>query len=239
MLPLQLPTGAPYESLAVVSPVTNPVPNQGPEVKSEFPDDDAPAAAHCDNGQRRSNGVLQGGVTFDQSALSALLVLRPSFKASVDHERTRLHMACLEINKPVRELRQCLDDQREQLRSLERKVTDKSRSHEKAAFELRRARDQLKTAKVNLVAQGTKDDTRTGRSSLRMCEQLVDLWTENVAFAYTQLTSWELELKMQKERVSKTKTDLTAARVLFKEKTVKLERSLAHLHALSTVLGSL
>ncbi|KAG0605737.1 hypothetical protein M758_9G084200 [Ceratodon purpureus] len=236
---LQLPSAPGMDSPSDVPPVQEPAPDVEPAVKTEFPADNVPAAAHLQNGQSQSEGNNGGPVTFDQSAVSALLLLRPSFKASVDNERTRLHMASLGIGKPVTHLRKCFHEHRGRLRLLERKVSEKSRSHDKAVSELRRARDQLKAAKVNLNAQGKKDDMATANSSLKMYEELVDIWTENVSLAYTKLETSELKLKMQKEGLAKTQDDLTAAQVLFKEKTRKIEKSLAHLHALSTALGRL
>ena len=236
MLALELPNTPAEDSPTNVPPVQEAVPNLEPAVKTESPVDNVPSSPHLRNGQRETDGDLRGAVTFDHSAVSAMLVLRPSFKASVDYECTRLHMASRGFNKPVSELRKCVDEQRQRLKLLEIKVSERSRSHEKAASALRRARDQLKAAKVNQNIEGRKDDMATGNSNLKMCEQLVELRTENVVFAYTQLESWEFKLNRQKEQLSKTQDDLTAAQVLFKEKTKEVEKSLAHLHALSTAL---
>ena len=206
---------------------------------SENLSEDQPAPVHVETGGDHDEFKARGQVTLDPGAVSALVVLRPAFEGAIENERMRLHMARLDIMEPGMIKRQCLEHERERLKLLEKKVTEKSRTHDKAAAELQRTRDQLKAAQVHLGAQTTKEGLVIAKASLKMFEPLVDSWVENVAFAYSQLQSWELKLERQRERVVKTKNELTAIDINSKEKARMLEDSLASLQALSNVLGSL
>ena len=162
-------------------------------------------------------------ITLDEAALSPMAILRPSFLVAVNNERMRLQRVRDDLGNAAARTRHCLTEHQERLNLLQKKVVDKSRSHDKAAGQFLRARE---------VCKAQKPPTR-------MSEQLVASWLEKVAVSYAQLQSWELKMKRQKEVVDHTAEELTAAEDSMKEKIEMLETTLRKLHSLATLLDGL
>ena len=178
-------------------------------------------------------------ITLDVAAISAMARLRPSFVSKIEKERKRLQVVRDGLREPVEQIRLRLIEQRETLPLLEKEVVEKSRNHDKIAGQFRRAREVLKSTKVDRGATATKETRSLPNPPNRMCEQLVDSWLENVAVAYSQLETSEGNLKTQKNRVAETSEELTAAEDILKEKLEMLDMMLKQLDSLAAVLHGL
>ena len=193
----------------------------------------------CSEGQNVSDPKVRAPVTLDVAEISALALLRTAITCSVENERVRLLMVQMDLGRSVGKLRKSLTEQRLRLTVLERKALEKSRSHDRAKAQFRRAREIMNANKLDIGASVRKHGGSVGNSGMRMSEQLVNSWMDNVAAAAKKVDSWELKLELQKELVAKTTEELAAAEDVLQEKVEVLDESLTHLHALAGFLASL
>lgn len=178
-------------------------------------------------------------ISLDVSALSPMALLRPSFLVAVNNERVRLQRVREDLGESVGRTRHCLTEQRERLNVLQRKVVEKSRSHDRAADQFRRAREYLKATKLDDGASTTKEPPSVKKPPNRMCEHLVASRLDNVAVSYSQLQFWELKMQRQKDVVARTSEELTAAEQSLQEKLEVLDTALGKLHSVANLLGGL
>ena len=208
-------------------------------IKSESTEKNKAPGVPCPAGQNVDDQHVPHSGTLDAAQMSALALLRPTFNNTIENERERLTMVKCDLLKSVDRLRKCLTEQRQRLSVLERKVTEKKRSHDRYTAQFRRAREVMNANKLDLLDPISKGAGAGQKGGARMCEQLVNSMMDSVREASTELQSWESKLERQKERVSTTSGELAAAEEMMTEKVEVLETSLAQLQALGGFLASL
>lgn len=171
--------------------------------------------------------------------VNALIFLRPNVTVSLEGERTRLHFSRLAIGKKVKSIRVQLNEERDKLKFIARKVAEKSDSHGRAHREFVRAREVLEAAKFDNDPPANDTEKKAIKTFIRMCEKLVKSWHDRCNVANSRLQSWEFKLKMQTERVDKISAELAAEDAIAKDKLRHLDMKLNHLHALGTYLVTL
>ncbi|KAG0596201.1 hypothetical protein M758_UG232200 [Ceratodon purpureus] len=142
-------------------------------------------------GQNVWDPKVSAPVTLDVAQISALALLHTSFTSSVENERVRILMVQMDLEKSVGKLRKTLIEQRHRLSVLERKALEKSRSHDRAKAQFRRAREIMNAKKLDGGASVTKHGGSIGNSGVRMSEQPVNSWMDNVVVASKQVEYWE------------------------------------------------
>ena len=190
-------------------------------------------------GQTPAAPRVRAPMTLGGPQISAMALLRTSFMSSVENERVRLLMVERDLGKSVGKLRKTLTEQRQRLTVMERKAVEKSRSHDRAQAQFRRAREIMNANKVDIGSAGPKRGASPGNSGVRMSELLVNSWMDNVAVAAKQVESWEVKINLQKERLENTMWELASAEDVLREKVEVLDESLTHLHALAGFLATL
>ncbi|KAG0595200.1 hypothetical protein M758_UG148500 [Ceratodon purpureus] len=208
-------------------------------VKPELPESGPTATTEWRRGAREQFDSGRGSRVPGSSAISAIVMLRATISNAVENERTRLVMARYEVGKPPGLICRRLAEERDPLKIIDRKVAEKSGSHDRAAMQYQRARDMLNDAKFGINLAATKEQKNANQSVAKTCDELVEAWVQNVGVAYARLESWELKQNQQKERVASVLAELNAAENLQKQKQAILDNSLRHLQALDAWLAIL
>ena len=180
------------------------VPPPGFTIKSEAPLVGLPAPVNGGNGTAQAETSQRGSRTLDVGGVNALVHLRTIVSESVNAERMRLQAARHDAEKTVSNVRRRLAEEWERLKFIERKVREKSDSHDRAAAEFQRARDVLEAAKFDEGMPATKEQKISMKSFTKICENLVASWLENAGHAHSRLQAWEFKHKRQSERVEKS-----------------------------------
>ena len=216
------------------------LPTEKVPVKAERAADGIVQMAIPGGGASRAEHPMNGrGGTPPGDVVSALIFLRANVTVSLEAERTRLYMSSCEIGKTVKSIRGRLFAERDRLKFIERKVGEKSDSHNRAAKEFVRAREVLEAAKFDEEPPATHAEKKAIKTFIWVCEKLVQSWHNNCGAASSRLQAWEFKLQRQTERVTEVAEELAAAEAASKEKNRHIDMNLKHLKALHTYLATL
>ena len=203
---------------------------------------DVPAQMNTLSPGGRSIGegaTLEKEYTLTPGVLKAMMDMRVTMMGSLEHERSRLTMSCLDVGKTVKDIRRRLHGERDRMRYIERKVAEKYDSHDRARQQFLRARQVLETASIDDFGPTRSVQKEAVKSFIAICEEALQTWHDNCGHSHSRLQSWEYKLKRQTERVTKITEELARAEVIAKEKHRHLDNSLKRVQALMSFLGSL
>lgn len=170
----------------------------------------------------------------DPSAMKALHLLKGQVKKVVDGELNRLRSSRHLAFEPVADLAQRLEEEKDKLKHVLRKATEKQGSYERAVAEY----DKSRAVVVSAGDEGgphLNQDLNVGQKSFQnICESLVNSWKEDVDLAKKRVVTWDFKSKRQHMMVSKAQKELTAAEAKYQAQGFEIDSEMENLRALYT-----
>lgn len=118
-------------------------------------------------------------------------------------------------------------------------LAEKTDNHRRALQEYDRAREMLRSARVEASYETSQDRKDLGNSFLLICESLVNSGAEKVQTSQASLSIWEFKAQRQRAAVTQVNEELRTAEARVSETEAQIHADLAHLQAVCDLLQEL
>lgn len=135
-----------------------------------------------------------------------------------------------------------LNQDRDHLKFLFRKIAEKRDKLERAVEEHGQTHDMLVAAKSNDVAGSAHNaelKASANKPVVKICETLVRSWAENVETSNRSLSRWEFKARRQAVIVNRTKEEVEAAEISKAQNATKIEAEIFQMLALTQFVKEL
>ena len=179
-------------------------------------------------------------VRIDSAVIAALFRLRGSVVNLVDAEKMRLQNDRHAAFAPVTKISSTVDEERERMKHINRKLAEKKESYDLAVAEYEQSRAFLAAAHhdepEHPLTPGIIDQKK---SILKMGETLMNSWYKNVQVARKRVGHWDFKSKEQTTVVMKASKELAAAEALYRQKCEAIDMELEEFTAVALFLNDL
>ena len=178
-------------------------------------------------------------LNIDAPALRGLMELRSEITTLLKKEKNRLKEALHATSFAVAEKQRRVNEEKDRIRFVNRKVLETREVNRKATEEHDRALEVLRTARASAHSVNSPDEKYSQTAYISNCESLVKSWAENLQVASESLSSWELKQKRQVVVVNRVSNELGAAEKKESETNTQITIKLTHLQAVADLLEDL
>ena len=165
------------------------------------------------------------------AAVSGFTVVRPALLEVLETKIMNLRQSRQDEFASVASAQRRLEEEKDRLKFVERKLGEKIDSHERATEEYERARAVLIAARVDETNVTTADQKIAKRTSTTICENLVSTLAANVEANRCRRSGWDFKVKRQTVVVGKMEAELAAARAKYRSTCASIDAQLVSLSA--------
>lgn len=178
-------------------------------------------------------------LSMTKSTFAGLALIRGAMEQAVITQRNNLCMSSHNEKRDVAQIKSRLAEEKERLKYINRKLAEKTASHDRACDELQRARVVCATARQDNGIQTDLEQIAARKSFLRICEALENSWEQHVGIAMHQLNGWEFKSRRGVAAIEKLTAELAQAQTEYDAACVKIDSELADLEAVLDLLKQL
>ena len=175
-------------------------------------------------------------------AVEAMRVIRPTMVKSIETERMRLRAAAHDVKGDLERAITHLNQERDHLKFISRKVAEKTDKLDRAVEEHAKAHDMLVATKSNDNSAPNSEGKELGPGKnpmIKICENIVRTCSENVEKSHRSLSRMEFKRKRQAVIVDKAKEEVQESEKAKRDNAAQIENETFQMVALSEFVKDL